>query len=561
MSQGNSQRPTHFAGATTTFGWDFTGPAGRVYRTGIHAAATGDVVRAAGGCNPRIASGCNGGWGNWVSVRVADGSCARYAHLADIRVSEGDRIGRYHVIGTMGNSGASSGPHLHFQREFCTRGQAPRTMPSSFIDAGVPRAGASPVSRNSPEQPEPPPFTARLDAQAPAADSAGNITVVAGGPSFELAFNARFNQPFDAANFVLRPVTVDNVNRFVSVKGDFPGARPPNDGAVGYFRARVSAPANTPPGRYFVQWNAINKRFNQFGGLQPSFNLLVKQPSAPDYGPPRPGATPFAVQFVDQSIPKVINPGEEATVQVRVRNAGSSGWDSNVRLATPDDSPVRLASGGLFPNSNNRVGFIGQDPDAFVAPNEIATFTYRIRGPADRATAFRQRFDLVREGTGPRFGQSLGIYLPTVMASESLFPPELTAADCTWAFVSQTGSPVSNGRVDVRDSQKSNFSFTIRNTSDLCPWFAGGSSPARLSTRRPLDRGSGFADTSDGWINPSRVRLPNAVPPGEAVAIPFGLRAQPGVPTGDYNEFMAPVIEGRFHLEDKSMFIPVRRVP
>jgi len=400
-----------------------------------------------------------------------------------------------------------------------------------------------------------------LDGQAPAADAAGNIVVTAGAPSFEQAFNIRYNRPFEGSNFVLRPVTGENVNRFVGVKGDFPGSRAPNDGAVGYFRARVSAPADTPPGRYFIQWNAVNTKFGQFGGLQPSFNLLVRQPAAPDYGPPRPGAPEYDVQYVDQSYQRVIAPGQEAAVQIRVRNTGARGWDRNVRLATPDDSPIRLASAGLVDASNNRVGFTGQDPDPYIAPNEIATFTYRVRAPSDRATAFRQRFDLVRDGPGPRFGQRLGIYVPTVVASDTLFPPELTAADCTWTYVSQTGGPLVGGRVEVRGSEKSAWSFTIRNTSDLCPWFPSGSSPLRLATRQPLDRGSGFADTSDGWLTSNRVRLPGIVSPGEAVTIPFGLRAAAGVPNGDYNEFMAPVVEGRFHLPDQGMFIPVRRVP
>jgi hypothetical protein len=54
--------------------------------------------------------------GNWVSLRLAPGVYAFYAHLqpGSIRVRTGQRVRRGQVIGLLGNSGNSVGPHLHF---------------------------------------------------------------------------------------------------------------------------------------------------------------------------------------------------------------------------------------------------------------------------------------------------------------------------------------------------------------------------------------------------------------------------------------------------------------
>ncbi len=55
--------------------------------------------------------------GNLVSVAFGDGRFASYSHLkaGSIRVKQGDRISRGQLLGLIGNSGSSGGPHLHFQ--------------------------------------------------------------------------------------------------------------------------------------------------------------------------------------------------------------------------------------------------------------------------------------------------------------------------------------------------------------------------------------------------------------------------------------------------------------
>jgi murein DD-endopeptidase MepM/ murein hydrolase activator NlpD len=82
-------------------GADFAGPRG----TAIHATADGVVVEA----------GWHSGYGNVITIRHALGIETRYAHLSRIRVSEGQRVSRGDRIGDMGNTGRSTGTHLHYE--------------------------------------------------------------------------------------------------------------------------------------------------------------------------------------------------------------------------------------------------------------------------------------------------------------------------------------------------------------------------------------------------------------------------------------------------------------
>jgi murein DD-endopeptidase MepM/ murein hydrolase activator NlpD len=55
--------------------------------------------------------------GNYVILALGHGRYAFYAHLvpSSVRVEVGERVRRGQVIGALGNSGSSTGPHLHFQ--------------------------------------------------------------------------------------------------------------------------------------------------------------------------------------------------------------------------------------------------------------------------------------------------------------------------------------------------------------------------------------------------------------------------------------------------------------
>lgn len=72
--------------------------------TPIYAAKTGTVSTAASGY----------GWGNYVVINHGDGYSTLYAHQDYYIVSEGDTVTQGQVIGYVGSTGNSTGPHLHF---------------------------------------------------------------------------------------------------------------------------------------------------------------------------------------------------------------------------------------------------------------------------------------------------------------------------------------------------------------------------------------------------------------------------------------------------------------
>jgi murein DD-endopeptidase MepM/ murein hydrolase activator NlpD len=60
-------------------------------------------------------SGVQGGYGQTVIVDHADGRQTRYAHLSEQFVKVADQVAEGQVLGKSGNSGRSTGPHLHFE--------------------------------------------------------------------------------------------------------------------------------------------------------------------------------------------------------------------------------------------------------------------------------------------------------------------------------------------------------------------------------------------------------------------------------------------------------------
>jgi murein DD-endopeptidase MepM/ murein hydrolase activator NlpD len=82
-------------------GQDFAG----AYGMGIFATADGVVTHA----------GWGDGYGRLIKIQHAFGIETRYAHLSQIRVEVGQKVSRGDRIGDMGNSGRSTGTHLHYE--------------------------------------------------------------------------------------------------------------------------------------------------------------------------------------------------------------------------------------------------------------------------------------------------------------------------------------------------------------------------------------------------------------------------------------------------------------
>jgi murein DD-endopeptidase MepM/ murein hydrolase activator NlpD len=95
-------------------------------------AATGDPVRAT--ANGKVASsGWAGGYGRMVEIDHGNGLSTRYGHLSEINVKVGDTIKIGQVIGAVGSTGRSTGPHLHYE----TRIDGDAVDPQKFLRAGV----------------------------------------------------------------------------------------------------------------------------------------------------------------------------------------------------------------------------------------------------------------------------------------------------------------------------------------------------------------------------------------------------------------------------------------
>ena len=95
-------------------------------------AASGDPVRAT--ANGKVVSaGWAGGYGRMIEIDHGNGLSTRYGHLSEIGVKVGDPIKIGQVIGEVGSTGRSTGPHLHYE----TRIDGEAVDPQKFLRAGV----------------------------------------------------------------------------------------------------------------------------------------------------------------------------------------------------------------------------------------------------------------------------------------------------------------------------------------------------------------------------------------------------------------------------------------
>ena len=92
------------------------------YGSPVYSTADGVVVYA----------GWENGYGRLIRIRHDFGLETRYGHLSQIRVTVGQRVSRGDRIGDMGNSGRSTGPHLHYE----VRVGGTPVNPMTFIKAG-----------------------------------------------------------------------------------------------------------------------------------------------------------------------------------------------------------------------------------------------------------------------------------------------------------------------------------------------------------------------------------------------------------------------------------------
>lgn len=113
-SEWNEDRTTYNHGAIDIGGGDIWGAA-------VVAADSGTVVDTCTYCThnyPKAMTdncGCGGGYGNYVKIDHGNGKVTIYAHFTSVVVSPGQSVGKGQVIGYVGTTGQSTGPHLHFE--------------------------------------------------------------------------------------------------------------------------------------------------------------------------------------------------------------------------------------------------------------------------------------------------------------------------------------------------------------------------------------------------------------------------------------------------------------
>jgi murein DD-endopeptidase MepM/ murein hydrolase activator NlpD len=98
------------------------------YGAEIHAAAAGRVVHA----------GPAGGYGIMVEIDHGNGLATRYAHMSDVLVEEGQQVDKGAVLGKLGSTGRSTGPHLHYE----VRVDGEPVDPERYLRAGADLAAA-----------------------------------------------------------------------------------------------------------------------------------------------------------------------------------------------------------------------------------------------------------------------------------------------------------------------------------------------------------------------------------------------------------------------------------
>jgi murein DD-endopeptidase MepM/ murein hydrolase activator NlpD len=92
---------------------------------------TGDPIRATAAGTVTIA-GPSGGYGKMVEIDHGHGLATRYGHLSEIDVAIGDTVRAGAIVGKLGSTGRSTGPHLHY--EVRVKGEA--VDPQKYLDAG-----------------------------------------------------------------------------------------------------------------------------------------------------------------------------------------------------------------------------------------------------------------------------------------------------------------------------------------------------------------------------------------------------------------------------------------
>jgi murein DD-endopeptidase MepM/ murein hydrolase activator NlpD len=123
---------------SSRFGWrthPLTGS--RRFHSGVDIAAPTGAPVVATASGTVVSAGWNGGYGNAVIIQHNDTQQTLYGHLSKVSVKLGEMIAQGTIIGLVGSTGNSTGPHLHFESRTPTVGVWTAVDPSQEIQYAV----------------------------------------------------------------------------------------------------------------------------------------------------------------------------------------------------------------------------------------------------------------------------------------------------------------------------------------------------------------------------------------------------------------------------------------
>jgi LysM repeat protein len=112
--------PANAIRGSGNFAWPVSGHITQQFWNGhraidVGARAGAPIVAADSGYVIKASHGWNGGYGRMVMIDHGNGFVSLYAHMNTIFVRQGENVAKGERIGTVGNTGRSTGPHLHFE--------------------------------------------------------------------------------------------------------------------------------------------------------------------------------------------------------------------------------------------------------------------------------------------------------------------------------------------------------------------------------------------------------------------------------------------------------------
>lgn len=112
--------PANAVRGSGNFAWPVSGHITQQFWHGhraidVGARAGSPIVAADSGYVVKASHGWNGGYGSMVMVDHGNGFVSLYAHMNMVYVRQGENVAKGEQLGTVGNTGRSTGPHLHFE--------------------------------------------------------------------------------------------------------------------------------------------------------------------------------------------------------------------------------------------------------------------------------------------------------------------------------------------------------------------------------------------------------------------------------------------------------------